>query len=65
MRVSYKQGKIIAVFLMRNDHESEGNKRLEKRGQEGGKKRNLGSMGECPKDFKPEISDAHLKMLHV
>lgn len=50
---------------MRNDHESEGNKRLEKRGQERGKKRNLGSMGECPKDFTPEISDACFKMLHV
>lgn len=50
---------------MRNDHESEGNKRLEKRGQEGGKKRNLGSMGDCPKDFTPEISDARFKMLHV
>lgn len=50
------------VFLMRNDHELEGNqtKEVRRRG-----KREICGVGEFPKDFTPEIADARFKMLQV
>lgn len=60
-----------AVFLMRNDHELEGNMRLEKQGLEAegwgtaGKRESWAAWASALKILKPEVYDACFKMLHV